>query len=315
MKTYLQITTNERYTISVLKAQGLNRAEIARQLGRHRSTICRELARNLSNDGRYRWSKAAEKTNGRRSRTRKRPQFTEEELGKVEELLMEKWSPEQISNTLRKRRVLSISHETIYRYVWRDRRTGGELYKHLRQALKRRRKRHGSNDSRGVLAGKRPIEARPLSAKNRSRLGHLEIDTVMGTGSKHCIMTLVDRKSGFLFIQKLRRRTSDEVNAALLRIIDNMKIKVRTITADNGTEFHKYKEIEEKTGVIFYFAKPYHSWERGSNENANGLIRQYLPKGKSLAKLNQAKCDRIAAALNNRPRKRHDYRTPEEVHA
>jgi transposase, IS30 family len=314
MRTYTQITTEERYIIAHLKREGSSRAQIARQVGRHRSTICREVRRNLSNLGVYRSSKASEKANGRRSRTRKKPQFSKDDYSIVEGLLMKKWSPEQISNHLRIERRLLISYETIYRYLWKDKRLGGELYKHLRQAMKRRRKRYGSHDSRGIMAGKRPLEERPRSAENRSRKGHYEMDTVLGRGSKHCILTMVDRKTGFLIIRKLKRRVTEQVNEQLLKIIEGEKYTVKTLTADNGTEFHQFKQVEEKTGVPFYFAEPYHSWERGSNENANGLIRQYLPKTQPMTKLTQVDCDKIAAELNERPRKRYGYKTPLELH-
>ena len=313
MRQYKQITTEERYTISCLRSQGVSPAGTAKQLNRARSTIWREVRRNASTLGAYRPSKAIEKTSGRRARSRRKPQFTQDEFALVVELLTKKWSPDQISKELRLRGQLQISHETIYRYVWRDKQRGGQLFRHLRQAVKRRRKRYGAYDSRGRLAGKRLIDDRPLSAKNRSRKGHYEVDTVMGRGSKHCIMTMVDRKTGYLIIRKLRRRTTAEVNAELQKIFEGGKHTFRTITADNGTEFHQYDQIEQKTGVLFYFARPYHSWERGSIENANGLIRQYLPKTQAMTHLTQAECDTIATELNERPRKRYGYRTPMEL--
>lgn len=312
MKSYEQITTEERYTIAELRKQGWSKAKIAKSLGRDRSTIYREIRRNASSLGSYRPSKAVEKTNGRRSRSRKKPQFGEEEIAIVFALIGKKWSPEQVSNVLRIQGILRISHETIYQYIWYDKIQGGKIYENLRHSRKRRRKRYGSYDSRGVMKGKRALEERPISAKNRSRKGHWEIDTVMGKGAKPCILTMVDRKTGYLVIWKLRSRTTAEVNAALLSIIGKHRIK--SITADNGTEFHQFKHIEEKTGVLFYFAKPYHSWERGSNENANGLIRQYLPKGQSMTKVTQGNCEYIAKELNNRPRKRYGYKTPEVIH-
>jgi IS30 family transposase len=313
MKTYEQITTEERYTIGELRKQGLSKGKIAKRLGRHRSTIYREIDRNLSRLGSYRPSKAVEKTNGRRSRSRKKPQFGEEEIAIVFALIEMKWSPDQVSNMLRINGILCISHETIYQYIWYDKRKGGRIFEHLRHSRKRRRKRYGSHDSRGVMRGKRALDERPISAQNRSRIGHWEIDTVMGKGGRPCILTMVDRKTGYLIIWKLKSRTTAEVNAALFQIIQTHRVK--SITADNGTEFHQFRIVEEKTGVLFYFAKPYHSWERGSNENANGLIRQYLPKSQSMTKVTQEECEYIAWELNNRPRKRYGYRTPEEIHA
>lgn len=206
-----------------------------------------------------------------------------------------------------------MSHETIYQYIWRDKAAGGQLWRHLRQASKRRRKRYNAYDSRGRLAGKRHISERPKIVETRRTREHLEIDTVMGTGSKHCIVTIVERKSGYVIIGKLKDRTTRSLNRRCIQLLDREAAQFKTITADNGTEFHQYPEIEEATGTRFYFATPHHSWERGTNENTNGLIRQYLPKGMNLKDLNQAQCDRIATKLNTRPRKRHGFKTPEEI--
>lgn len=310
---YRQITSEERYTISTLRKQGYSAARIAQYLGRHPSSIYRELKRNACNDGRYRPFKASSRTRNRRSRSRRNRQFTALDYEIIEGLLQEKWSPEQISGYLQKYDVLSISHETIYRYIWQDKKKGGSLHAHLRCSGKWRRKRYGAYDSRGRLAEKRHISERPKEAEGRRRFGHWEVDTVAGKGSKDCIVTLVERKSGLVQIGKLKDRTVDELNKRIIRLITRNLPRVKTITADNGTEFHGYKKVEEETGVAFYFATPYHSWERGTNENANGLIRQYLPKGMSMAKINQHHCNYIADKLNSRPRKRHGYKTPAEV--
>jgi len=229
--------------------------------------------------------------------------------------LKKEWSPEQVSGWLGRRGKLSISHETIYRHIWADRKRGGSLYVHLRCSPKQRRKRYGRYDSRGRLAGKRSISERPAGALNRSRVGHLEGDTVIGNlRDKHCVLTLVDRKTGYVMIGKLDARTVEATNQRAIALIETAPRRTRTITADNGTEFHGYKEIEAATGADFYFAAPYHSWERGTSENTNGLIRQYLPKRTSMATITQRDCDDIAHKLNTRPRKRLAYRTPEECY-
>lgn len=313
--TYCQLTSAERYMLAALRRQGLNQSEIARSLGRHRSTVCREVSRNRTRaDGRYRAFTAQERTNGRRSRSRRNLRFSAGDFAQVEELLRRQWSPEQVCGHLARSGLLSISHETIYRHVWRDKRRGGLLYTHLRGARKQRRKRYGTYDSRGQLAGKRPISERPQAVETRRQLGHWEIDTVMGTGSKDCIVSLVERKSGLLLIGKLADRTTTSLNRRVIGLIKRHKGAFETITSDNGTEFHNYKYIEGRTTALFYFARPYHSWERGSNENANGLIRQYLPKGTSMAELSQQQCNAIARKLNTRPRKRHGFRTPLECY-
>lgn len=312
--SHTQITSNERYMIARCKRQKLSIAETATLIGRHRSTVYRELARNSNRAGVYRCSKAQEKTNGRRSRSRRNRHFGNPEWKLVEERLREKWSPEQISGRLAEDGVLKISHETIYRYIWDDKKAGGTLFKHLRGARKKRRKRYGTYDSRGRLAGKRDIEQRPIHIDLRLTTGHWEVDTVMGSGDKHCIFTMVERKSGYVAIGKLKNRTKEELGRRAIALIRAQPRPVFTMTSDNGTEFHDYKKIEESTGVVFYFAKPYHSWERGTNENTNGLIRQYLPKKTSMAKITQRDCNRIAEILNNRPRKRLGWKTPRECY-
>ena len=224
-----------------------------------------------------------------------------------------KWSPEQVAGHLKQQREFWISHETIYRHVWADWRMGGGLYRHLRQSGKQRRKRYKRADWRGKLAGKRAIGERPAVVEARCELGHWEIDTVMGGTGRSCIVTLVERKSGYVLIGKLEDRTVASLNRRVIWLMGRTLGKFSTITSDNGTEFHGYRQIEEATGTRFYFATPHHSWERGTNENTNGLIRQYLPKGESMKDLTQRQCDWIAEQLNQRPRKRHGYKTPSEV--
>jgi IS30 family transposase len=312
--TYRQITSEQRYMLAALRMQGFSDAEIGRQLGFHRSTIGREITRNCTPfDGHYRAAKAQEFTNGRRSRSRRNKQFTEQDLNRVDELLSERWSPQQIAGRLALEQSLFISHETIYRHVWRDKQAGGRLYTHLRCAQKKRRKGYGHYDSRGRLAGKRHISERPSSVEARSELGHWEVDTVMGKGSRDCILSLVERKSGLVLIGKLPSRTTESVTARAVQMIRQRPGPFITITADNGTEFHNYSEIERQTRAVFYFATPYHSWERGTNENTNGLIRQYLPKGATMKRLTQRQCDAIADRLNTRARKRHAFKTPLEI--
>lgn len=254
-------------------------------------------------------------TRGRRSRSRRNLQFTKREWALVLRYLRKRWSPDQISARLALKHQLFISHETIYRYVWNDRYYGGSLFRYLRHNVKQMRKRYGRYDSRGRLAGKRPISERPPGATNRSRFGHFEADTIMGAGDKHCVLTLVDRRNGFSITGKLRNRTTKELNRRAISLIRNAPVRIRTITMDNGTEFHGYKEIEKATGVTIYFAAPHHAWERGTSENTNGLIRQYLPKRMSMAPLTQRDCKRIDNTLNSRPRKRLGYLTPAEVYA
>jgi len=313
---YRQLNAEERSVLAALRTHGLSLAEIGRHLGRHRSTIWREVRRNCAPyDGGYRSRRAHQRAHARRWRSRRNSQFGKAQWARVETLLRQEWSPEQVAGYLRRHGELSISHETIYRHVWRDRQRGGSLHLHLRCAQKQCRKRYGRNDSRGRLAGKRMIGERPASIEKRRRLGHWEIDTMMGQSlgeSSDCILTLVERKTGYVQIGKLAARTVEQASKATLALMRRHPQQFKTITSDNGTEFHGYAHIEAASAVKFYFANPHHSWERGTNENTNGLIRQYLPKGQSMASLTQSHCDAIATHLNERPRKRHAYRTPND---
>ncbi len=244
---------------------------IAEKMGRHHSTLYRELDRNRCYhiDGAYRPSKAERRTVARRKRSRRNRHYCDADFKVVRQLLKKKFSPEQVTGYLRRLKLPCFSHETIYLYIWRDKAKGGNLWTHLRQSIKIRRKRY--------------------------------------------IVTLVERKTGFIMIGKLKDRSTGSLNKKTKRLISRNPLAFKTITADNGTEFHQYKAIEAHAAVKFYFANPYHSWERGSNENANGLVRQYIPKGTCMEDLTQQQCDHIANELNSRPRKRHQYQSPEEL--
>lgn len=209
---YHQLTTDERYTIANLRMKRVSQAEIARRLHRSPSTISRELKRNCSTDGGYRAEKAVDRTSRVRRESRRKWYFEDQELQIVIALLRLDWSPEQVSLWLKKHKILSISHSTIYRYVWYDYFFHGKIYLHLRQSRKKRRKKYRSRDSRGVLPHKAHISERPISAENKSRIGHFEIDTVHGSNDLHSIVTLVDRKSKFTIIGKLKARTCKELN-------------------------------------------------------------------------------------------------------
>lgn len=313
---YHQITLQERYMLGLLRRERWTVRAIARALGRAPSTISREVRRNWKQlDRGYRPRLADWYARGRRSRSRRNQRFTAREWQLVEQLLREDWSPEQVAGWLRRVRWLRISHETIYRRVWADKAGGGDLHGHLRGACKQRRKRYRSYDSRGRLAGKRMIGERPVVVATRRQVGHWEGDTMLGAGQAGpCVLTLVERKTGYLVLGQLAARTTAAVNARARRLIQRERRPVRTITVDNGTEFHGYAALEQATAARFYFATPHHAWERGTNENTNGLVRQYLPKRQSMAHLTQVACDAIAAKLNRRPRKRLGFYTPEEMY-
>ncbi len=315
MRNYQQLSQDERYYISKRHGIGDSLSEIARVLHRDTSTISREIKRNKRNyDGGYRAETAHEHALAKRKKARRGSQFTMEQWEQVILLIQIDWSPDQISNHFKFNGTFTISHQTIYKLIKDDKKAGGSLHKHLRNTRKQRRKQYKSHDSRGVLPGKRNISERPKEVEHRLVVGHWEGDTVIGNDGHHCVLTLVERKSGFVIIKKLSARTAEGVvNAAFDAIYEHLA-RFITITFDNGTEFHRYKELENHFPIKCYFANPYHSWERGTNENTNGLIRQYLPKKTSMAHITQSDCDWIANRLNTRPRKRHGYKTPEEVY-
>ncbi|HEY5473619.1 MAG TPA: IS30 family transposase, partial [Candidatus Limnocylindrales bacterium] len=257
---YHQITSGERYAIAALRKRKLSIRAIGVELGRSASTVSREVRRNLSTQGRYSPPKADSYAVARRRRSRRNSHFGSDDWGIVEHLIGLDWSPEQVSGWLRLHLVLSISHETIYLRVWHDKQVGGDLWRHLRQAAKRRRKRYRSHDSRGRLAGKRHISERPAEAETRRVQGHWEIDSIMGDEhGRHSALTVVERKTGYLQMGKLVRHCAADAAARTIELIDRQPGCFKTITADNGTEFHSYMLVEQATGVPFYFATPHHA--------------------------------------------------------
>lgn len=313
--TYRQLTQDERYMISRSKARGFGVRKIADLLDRSPSTISRELSRNATTgDGVYRTEKAQSYATARRRKCRRGSHFSEAVFQEVDAAIRRRLSPEQIVGEFSEQGKEVPSHETIYRRVRSDKRRGGRLYRFMRIMSKIGRKRYRSRPARGILHGKKHISERPVCVDLRLRIGDWEGDTVMGKDTKHCLLTLVERKTGFTLIRKLEDRTAAAVTEAALTLIGNPEHIFKTITFDNGTEFHDYKKLE-KDGLLCYFATPYHSWERGTNENTNGLIRQYLPKGMCLAHISQAHCDWIANELNQRPRKRLKFKTPASIYS
>jgi IS30 family transposase len=312
--TYHQLTQDERYLIARWSSAGWSQRAMAEALGRAASTISRELRRNATpGDGRYRVEKAHSYAVARRRRCRRGSHFDESVYRLIEAGLRRRWSPDQILGHYRAQGQAMPSLETVYRRLRQDKRQGGSLYRHTRIMSKMGRKRYRSRPARGRLLGKPHISERPAEVETRAVPGHWEGDTVMGTGSAHCLLTLVERSTGFAVIKVLAARNKAEATRAVRQAIARYRDVFQTVTFDNGTEFHDYKLIEARAGVSCYFATPYHSWERGSNENLNGLLRQYFPKGMCLKHVTQKDCDRIARELNTRPRKRHRYKTPEQL--
>jgi IS30 family transposase len=231
---------------------------------------------------------------------------------RVEQLILEDWSPEQISNWLRLEEDIHVSHEWIYQYILRDKKRGGSLHRHLR-CQKLRKKRYGSPDRRGQIKGRVSIDERPSVVNERSRIGDWEADTVIGKQGCAVLVTLVERKTRFSVIGKALNRTAQEVTAVILRCLEPLASKVETLTYDNGKEFASHQDIAKELDAPGYFAHPYHSWERGLNENTNGLIRQYFPKGLDLSDIADAEIQAVMDKINNRPRNCLGFKTPNQL--
>ncbi|MDE3207674.1 MAG: IS30 family transposase [Pseudomonadota bacterium] len=300
---YTHLTQEERYQIYALKKAGLKQNEIANVLERSPSAISRELSRNRGGRG-YRPRQAQSLAEARRAMNARRIDDATWQFAQA--MLLEQWSPEQISGHA------AISHETVYRRVYADKQSGGLLWKNLR-CQKQRRKRYGKAERRGIIPNRLSIEDRPAIVEERSRIGDWEADTLIGRNHKQAIVSIVERKTGFTLIQKVERKTAEAVSQAMTDLLKPYHRKVHTITSDNGREFAGHEAISRQLKADFYFAHPYASWERGTNENTNGLIRQYFPKERDFTTITQQEIDMAMERLNNRPRKRLGYQTPNQV--
>jgi IS30 family transposase len=236
------------------------------------------------------------------------------ELGKdIIKRIEQYHSPEQISGRQRMEGVSSVSHETIYKYIWEDKHTGGKLYLYLRNSLKGKKKRYGKNDSRGVIPGKKRIGLRPAIIEKKSRIGDWEGDTIWDKRKRNAIVTLVDRRSKYLMMDKIDGYSAEDCSKKIIQLFEKNGLPVSTITLDNGFEFNRFKDIEEQLNTDVYFATPFHSWERGLNENTNKLVRQFFTKKQSWDKLDNTEIIKATDFINNRPRKTLGYKTPLEV--
>ena len=310
MSHYTQLTREERYQISALKTAGHNQVEIAKVIGRHKATVSRELARNRGLRG-YR-PKQANSFAVNRRQAKAASRISSGSWARVERLLHEDWSPEQISNWLRHKEDVHVSPEWIYQYIIRDKQSGGDLYRHLR-CQRQRKKRYGTTERRGQIKGRVSIDERPDVVSQRSRIGDWEADTVIGKQGGAVLVTLVERKTRLSVIGKAPNRTAQAVKTVILERLQPLAPQVQTLTYDNGKEFALHQEIAKELDACGYFAHPYHSWERGLNENTNGLIRQFFPKGKDLTEVTDAEVQKVMDKLNNRPRKCLGFKTPNQV--
>jgi len=312
MRKYTQLTRGKRYQIRALLKAGFSQTEMSFFLKVHKSTISREIRRNRGNKG-YRPVQAHEKAQARCFRAAKRIKMTPLMIELVEHYIRQDFSPEQVSGYLNRKHGLKISHETIYKYIWSDKKTGGTLYKHLRRSHRKHRKRYGTNQLRGRIVGQVSIDLRPAIVDAKTRIGDWEIDTVTGKNSKGYLVTAVERKSKYTLVERVPDRQSDQVVKAIIKLMRPYKNNVFTITADNGKEFSQHEKISKSLKADVYFAHPYHAWERGLNENTNGLLRQYFPKKMDFQKIDKKGIEYAMNRLNNRPRKSLGFETPIEV--
>jgi len=311
---YHHLTRDQRCQLYILKKRGESVIRIAEELGVHRSTIYRELKRNRGNKG-YRYKQAQEKALARKSIvSKRRPKMTSETILLIKEKLALQWSPEQISGWLKRHKYsLAVSHETIYKYIWQDKSKGGLLYKQLRHNGKKYNKRSKGAAGRGCIPNRIDITERPSIVEEKSRLGDWELDTIIGKGHKGAIVSMVERASKLTKLVLVSNKTAKQVEEALIDRLTDVKEFVLTLTADNGKEFAYHQEVSKALGSDFFFATPYHSWERGLNEHTNGLVRQYFPKDKLFDEISSEELDRVEILLNNRPRKVLQYYSPQEI--
>ncbi len=320
-----QLTMDERYLITHLHQAGLTKAAIADRLGRHRATVGRELRRNRDGFGGYHYESAQRRASQRRTAAnRRRDKLAPapgNELGKyVRARLRQRWSPEQIAGRLKRDHprdpAMRVSPETIYRWAYRQHPRGERWHEQLRRRRKHRRRRiPGERKAgRGQIPGRIGIEQRPAVVDRRARYGDWEADTMEGAKGTGLVATHVERKSRYTKLGKLKNKQADTVVASTCSIFRGLPKKLRrTSTFDNGKEFAGFKRIEQEVGLAVYFANPHAPWERGANENTNGLLRDWFPKGSDFRQITAARLAQVERMLNNRPRKCLNYRTPAEV--
>ena len=308
---YTHLTQAERYQIAILYKAGHDQSEIARMMSRHPSTISRELRRNRGERG-YRPKQAHELSQARTRACRNAPRIAEQTWSFVDQWLRELWSPEQICGRLQQDGLPSASHEAIYQRIYVDKRNGGTLH-HALRCQKPRRKRYGVRERRGTIPNQVSIEQRPAIVNSRKRFGDWEADLVIGAAGQQALVTLNERKSRYCLIAHVPCKSAKVVSDALIGLLKPFAACVHTLTTDNGKEFAQHERIAGKLDADFFFAHPYASWERGANENMNGLIRQFFPKKMRFNCITSKDIELAMHRLNHRPRKCLGFKTPHEV--
>ena len=307
---YKQLTSEQRYTISVLLQNRTKQKEIAKAINVSPSTVSREIRRNSGVRGRYNWETAQANAVQTKRRKPGNHSINKEVMEEAKHLLVtEQWSPEQISGVLAKDGKY-ISHETIYRMIRKDKAEGGTLYKHCRHKLKRRARPVGGR--RISIPNRTSISERPAEVDGK-RFGDFEMDTIVGRGNHGAIVTLIERSTNMLFMRKLKKgKNAKELARTVIHLLSPFKEHVKSITTDNGTEFACHEMIGKSLGVTIYFADPYASWQKGAIENANGLIRQYVPKTETFEHVSHQQITKYSKRINMRPRKKLEFKTPHE---
>lgn len=294
---------------------GKSISSIAEHIGKSKSTVSREIKRNRDErSGVYKAALADKKARERHKQKPKHKHLSTEVERELLYYLNDKWSPQQIYNRTKSNGCKMVSHETIYQYIWNDRRHKGKLYLHLRTQGKRYRKRGHMKDNRGLLADRIDISQRPPEVDKKERFGDLEVDLVMGKNHQGALLTINDRATGYLWMDKIENKEASTVEQKIIELLQDIKPYIKTITSDNGKEFANHKKIQQSLGINYYFAKPYQSWQRGANENLNGLVRQYYPKKTNFEHITTEQIHQTTYALNHRPRKRFGYKTPSEIY-
>ena len=312
MSDYKQLTYEQRCQIEALKKSGMIQQQIADTVGVSQSTISRELRRNTGLRG-YRHKQAQRKTQERRQNAVKTVKMHETMITRVVQKLEQKWSPEQVSGWLFQEHGEALSHERIYQHIWEDKKSGGQLYTHLRRQGKKYQKRSAGKRSRGQIRNRIGIEERPNIVDDKSRVGDWEIDTVIGKGHSGALVTIVERATQFTLVAKVANKSAEAVTAATIKLLKPYRGVRHTITADNGKEFAYHEQLTAELGAAVYFAHPYHSWERGLNENTNGLLRQYWPKSTDFKEVSSSEVREVVTQLNQRPRKTLGFKRPVDL--
>jgi IS30 family transposase len=310
-RQYKHLTYEQRCQIEILNTRGDSRAKIAKILGIHCSTITREFSRNSTTSQPYNAQQAQRKTQNRKNVSARK--MSPSIIVVIEEKLRLNWSPEQISGWLKRQGKERVSYETIYKHIWTEKNQGGSLFKHLRHSGKKYHKRSKNSSGRGCIPGRVDIKERPIIVEEKTRLGDWELDTIIGAQQRGVIVSMVDRASKLTHLVKIPNKTAEEVEKALIKKLGPKQKFVYTLTSDNGKEFACHQNVSTSLKAAFFFATPYHSWERGLNEHTNGLVRQYFPKSFSFDSISEEDVERVEALLNNRPRKVLDFETPLEA--